>query len=263
MELEPLFQGLNALDTMTVIIFDEFPDMLLNLRNNARHPDDYATEVDNLTVWLRTLRQNNIGQNRYQFVFCGAINLRKWLGGIGLARRIADLESLRIPPLGEDEARVLIDGLIQSMGISVEPDALEFLVSRIKDGPAYYGQLIIKALRQKGQRQVTLIEATGIYNGLIQGDCDSLFQFSSRLDKYLDPEQRECSKAVLRILCDGAMDERGLHEAHFSGVMEFDRFQEVVERLIFEGYVLEDAADGGKLRFASPVLRDWWSRKGF
>ncbi|MBF0338025.1 MAG: ATP-binding protein [Nitrospirae bacterium] len=259
-ELEPLIQCLNSINKTTVLVFDEFPDMLLNIKNNAPSHADYVKTVDNLTAWLRTLRQSNSSQNKFQFVFCGSINIRKTLEGIGLTKRIADLESLKIPPLKENEARTLVDALFQPKGISIDhPDALTFLISKIEGGSAYYGQLIIQTLIDTGQTRLTHTHVTHAYNNMITGGSNNLSMFSERLDVYLDSIQMDCAKKVLKTLCRGAMDEQQLYNVHFSSDIDFDKFHEVVERLIFEGYLLEDPTDYGKLRFASPMLKDWWS----
>ncbi|KJU82105.1 ATPase domain protein, prokaryote domain protein [Candidatus Magnetobacterium bavaricum] len=260
--LEPIIQNLNSLDKRTVLIFDEFPDLLLDIKNNAPSHENYVKTVDNLTAWLRKLRQSSSSENKYQFVFCGSINIRNVLRSIGLTNRINDLESLKVPPLEKDEPKALVDALLQPKGISVDPDALDFLISKIKGSSVYYGQFIVKALIEKRQTSFTLTEVTNAYNEMIHSDNNNLSQFRERLTKYLDPIQQDCAKKVLKTLCNGALDEQQLHTLHASNIIaDFDEFHEVVERLIFEGYLLEDATDAGKLRFASPVLKDWWSRR--
>ncbi|MBF0592551.1 MAG: hypothetical protein HQL02_10745 [Nitrospirae bacterium] len=217
--------------------------------------------VDNLTAWLRTLRQNST-QNKYQFVFCGSINIRKTLADIGLTKRIADLEPFKVPPLEEDEAKILVEELLQSKGISIEPDAMTFLISKIKNDSAYYGQLIVQPLIEKRKAHFTLDMATRAYNEMIHGDSNNLSQFYERLNEYYDPIQRDYAKMVLKLLCNGTMDEQQLYNLHFSSaIADPDTFHEVVGRLIFEGYILEDPTDFGKLRFASQILKDWWGCK--
>ncbi|MBV6342003.1 hypothetical protein [Candidatus Magnetobacterium casense] len=263
--LESFIKCLNDLDRKTVLIFDEFPDMLLNIKSNAQSHEDYVKTVNNLTAWLRDLRQSSSGQNKYRFVFCGSINLRKTLDSIGLSKRINDLESLKVPPLTEKEAEMLINALTQTENIMIAPEGLAFLVSKLKDGSPYYGQFMVQVLSERKEREniisnFTRAQVEDAYDEMIHSHSNNLSHFYSRLDDYYpDPLQKDHAKKALKILCNGALDEQQLHTVHFSSAIDADEFHKIVERLIDEGYILEDATDAGKLRFASSVLRDWWS----
>ena len=92
-KITPMITGLNSFGKNTVIIFDEFPDMLQNFKIKGKESEGFKTVTDSLTGWLRSLRQKQDSECKYQFVFCGSINLRKTLEEIGVSKRINDLES--------------------------------------------------------------------------------------------------------------------------------------------------------------------------
>ena len=74
-KIHPLITGLNSFVQPTIIVFDEFPDMLMNFKNKATGLMDFKQTTDSLTGWLRSLRQKQKDGCKYQFVFCGSINL--------------------------------------------------------------------------------------------------------------------------------------------------------------------------------------------
>ena len=104
-KLSPLIAGLNSFEKNTVIVFDEFPDMLANFKNKAGSREEYKAMADHLTGWLRALRQSSDNDRKYQFVYCGSVNLRKTLEKLGISKRINDLESLSVPPMTADTAK--------------------------------------------------------------------------------------------------------------------------------------------------------------
>ena len=78
-KISPLIAGLNSFEKNTIIVFDEFPDMLANFKNKGISQDEFKSIVDLLNGWLRSLRQSSDSRGKYHFVFCGSVNLRKTL----------------------------------------------------------------------------------------------------------------------------------------------------------------------------------------
>lgn len=146
-KIVPLLHGLNSFEKRTVIVFDEFPDMLMNFRIKGTEPFGHLQATDRITAWLRELRQKSDGEVKYQFVFCGSVNLRKTLQDMGIGKRINDLEPLHIPPMLLKESELLIKNLMNKYDIEIERDAIDFMISKITDGSPYYGQILFKALR--------------------------------------------------------------------------------------------------------------------
>lgn len=262
-KITPLIDGLNSFDRRTVIAFDEFPDMLLNFKNKEKDHKDFINLVDNLTAWLRTLRQNQEDGCKYQFVFCGSVNLRNTLEDVGLSKRMNDIEVLIIPPMKEEEARELISSLMDNKDDIVEigPDGIDFMVSKITNGSPYYGQIFFKALKDSRERKITFDKLKLIYNNMLRCGNHDLNHFHSRLETYLGPLERECSKTILKHICYESFHEKQLFEAHLSGLCSYEVFRLVVNRLIYEGYLTRDMTNEGKLIFVAPLLKDWWSYK--
>jgi hypothetical protein len=260
-KIDPLVAGLNNFNRKTIIILDEFPDMLFNFKNGQMNKDDHKIVVDNLTGWLRSLRQKNKGANNYQFIFCGSINLRKTLEELKISKRINDLESFVIPPLKSEEAKELLISLSSEYGKTIESDGLNFLVSKIKDGSPYYGQIFFKALRDTRESVFTLGRVKAVYEEMMRGGHHDLNHFHSRLEEYLSQLEKECSNIILKNLCYEVSQEKTLYDLKLSEKCDYEQFQSIVNRLIYEGYILRDISDNNCLRFVSPMLKDWWAYK--
>ncbi len=260
-KLTPLITGLNSFDMHTVIAFDEFPDMLLNFKNRANGHEDYTALIDRLTAWLRTLRQNQTSDGKYQFVFCGSVNMKKTLEDIGLGKRMNDIESLVVPNMKAEDAELLINSLMREYALEIAPEGVSFMTSKITNGSPYYGQILFKALLDSRERKVSLKTLMTLYEQMLRGGSHDLNHFHVRLETYLVPTKRKCSEIILKHLCLESFPEKQLFDNHVSGVCGYEEFQSVVSRLVYEGYIMRDIANNGSLTFVAPLLKDWWSYK--
>jgi hypothetical protein len=261
-KIVPMIHGLNSFDKKTIIVFDEFPDMLMNFRNKGAESCGYMQATDRITAWLRELRQKSEEGIKYQFVFCGSVNLRKTLQEMGIGKRINDLEPLRIPPMNPKESLLLIKNLMQKYNIEIEQDAIDFMAAKINDGSPYYGQILFKALRDVRERRFSLEQVKGVYDTMLRGGDHDLNHFHSRLQDYLvTAVERECSAIILKHLCAEQLQEKILYDGYLINICSNEVFQAVLNRLIYEGYIMRDIKDEGKVRFVSPLLKDWWACK--
>jgi hypothetical protein len=178
-----------------------------------------------------------------------------------VSKRINDLETFLIPPIKSEEAQLLIKSLSKEYDIKIEPDSIEFMVSKITDGSPYYGQIIFKALRDTREKKFTSGKVEAIYEDMLRGGDHDLNHFHSRLEEYLSPLQRECSKIILKHLCNKTIHEKELYDLLLFEKCSFEEFQTLVNRLIYEGYITRDVYNKNNLKFVSPILKDWWACK--
>lgn len=260
--LTPLLTGVDRLQKTVVIAFDEFPDMLQNFAA-AAEPLGFVKATDMLTAWLRSIRQESLNTSSCRFIFCGSVNLRKTLEDAGLGKRMNDTETLRVPPLAEEESRILLTTLATHYGILLEPGAIDFMVDKTVDGPPYYGQVLIKALRDSRISEIGIEQLQSIYDVMLRSGDHDLNHFDSRLVTYIPSAQElACSRSVLRTLCHDSWHERELYDLVVADSrLDYASYQRVVDRLIYEGYLKRDITAAGRLSFLSPMLRDWWSCK--
>jgi hypothetical protein len=260
-KITPMIEHLNSFEKKTIIVFDEFPDMLMNFKKQEGENLNFKDTTDTLLAWFRSLRQIQDEECKYGFVFCGSINLRKTLEEIGLGKRINDLEPFLIPPIESDDARLLIELLAKKYRLEIAPDGILYMVSKIKNGSLYYGQILIKALRETREKSFSSQRIKTVYEGMLLRGNHDLNHFHSRLEEYLTPFEKECSGIILKHLGSGAAHEREIYDLLLHEKCPYPLFQEVVNRLIYEGYITRDISDNGNLRFVAPLLKDWWGLK--
>ncbi|MCP5054234.1 MAG: hypothetical protein GY940_44110 [bacterium] len=260
-KITPLINGLSFFDQATIIVFDEFPDMLMNFKSKGGDTPGFKEAVDSLTAWLRSLRQSQTRGFKCQFVFCGSIHLRKTMEDLGIGKRINDLEPMPVPPINSEDAALLIQMLSEKYKLEIETDAMEYMVTKITDGSLYYGQILVKSLRDTGDKKFTSDKVKAIYEAMLRRGDHDLNHFHSRLEDYLSHAEKECSEVILKHLCAGAIHEKELYDMFLHEACSYELFQTVVNRLVYEGYVVRDVRDSGKLRFVAPILKDWWGFK--
>jgi hypothetical protein len=135
------------------------------------------------------------------------------------------------------------------------------MISKITEGSPYYGQIIFKALRDTREKIFTSDQVEAIYGAMVRGGDHDLNHFHSRLEEYLSPLEKECSTTILKHLCNDDTHEKELYDLLLYERCNYEQFQTVVNRLIYEGYIVRDIYNKGKLKFVSPILRDWWGCK--
>jgi hypothetical protein len=180
---------------------------------------------------------------------------------IGISKRINDLEPLVIPPISGNEAKILIESLALEYEIEIEQGGIQYMVSKITDGSPYYGQILVKAFRETREKTFKSDKVKAIYETMLRGGNHDLNHFHSRLEDYLTPRERECSEIVLKQLCYEPTHEKELYDLFLYERCNYEECQSVVNRLIYEGYIMRDTDNKGNLRFVSPLLMDWWAYK--
>ena len=260
-KITPMIDHLNSFDKKTIILFDEFPDMLTNFRNLEGGEKNYKDAVDSILAWFRSLRQSQDEGCKYCFVFCGSVNLRKTLEEIGLSKRINDLEPFVIPPINNEDAKLLIQQLAGRYKLEIEPKGVDYMVEKITEGSLYYGQILVKALRETRENRFSLDKIKAIYETMLRKGNHDMNHYHSRLEDYLPPIERECSGVILKHLCSGAAHEKEIYDLLLHERCSYGQYEGVVNRLVYEGYITRDIHDSGKLRFIAPLLKDWWSIK--
>jgi len=145
--------------------------------------------------------------------------------------------------------------------LQIEPDGMSYMVSKITDGSLYYGQILVKALRDSREKIFSPERVKTVYEEMLRGGDHDLNHYHSRFESYLSPLDKESSEIILKHLCHGPAHEKEIHDLLLYERCSFEQFQSVVNRLIYEGYITRDIRDNANLRFVAPILKDWWACK--
>ncbi|KJR42072.1 hypothetical protein MCHI_002029 [Candidatus Magnetoovum chiemensis] len=162
--------------------------------------------------------------------------------------------------MNNKEALELINALSSSYSLNINDNAINFIISKITDGPPYYGQIIIKALRDEDtSKNFDLPLVKGIYNRMIKDDNNEIKHFHSRLNDCMTKQHRDISLQILQHLINNPLNENNLYYNHLTPPCNYEIFTSILSRLTYEGYITRDNNDN--IKFLSPILRDWWAFK--
>ena len=260
-ELTILIRKLDRFDHKTIIALDEFPDMIEKIKQHAHDDNEFLKITDALLSWLREIRTESSEQSKCRFVFTGSINLKNTLDALGFAKRINDLETVKIPPMGLSESQKMIAILAESYQIKFSQTAIDYISLKIEGGPPIFGQWIFTAIRESNLTEVEEKDVQNCYNAFVRSGNLDLTYFYKRLSLYFQDSDHEIAQGILKLLCVESLLEDDVYDYHFMNRCEIKQFSEIVNRLCFEGYILRDANLGAKLRFVSLLLKDWWKNK--
>ncbi len=256
-------------DTNAPILFllDEFP-VFLNLVSK-KHTRE---EVEALLNWFRSARQDLV-DHAPRFLVTGSIGLKGVVRRLGLSPTINDFDTLEIPPLSEAEALKFLEVLAKDNGVSLPvsgrrhilkllggawPILLQLFISEIKE--AHFKKAPVKADLDRIYRECLVAGARNEY-------CTGMF---TRLKEAFSESECRLAQAILKQLC---RTEHGLSREEFEAVhaalvpvpeqraLHGDELDYVLDTLKHDGYVHQDFDGEQRTRFASHILRDFWTRK--
>jgi AAA+ ATPase superfamily predicted ATPase len=254
---EDLYQSLKEAighDEDTLIVVDELTLFLGILNNNENGPEKVAFILN----WLRSLRQ--VSQTKVRWLFCGSVGLRNFTSNLELGYTINDLTEFSLDELSHEEAVGLFSGLGQAEDIRLSSDVVEYTLNKLHWNIPYFIQVIFsKVAETYDGEQVAEQDIDAAYQKLCSENY--LNTWSERLKEYRELElpARKVLKA-LAIKPEG-LDREGLlnilmtaHDA--SKVDDVDYMLSKLMRMLEnDGYLLKRDSIRA---FRSPLLRDYW-----
>ena len=233
-----------------ILVLDEISDFLIDIRRNPG-----KNEAVNFLKWLRTLRQ----EFNVQMILTGSINLSSTVRKLKAEDLIGDMTLIQLKPIQEDESVLFFRSLLKSKDIQLKNDALDFCLTKIKDGVHYFIQVFadeISKTCEKGE----ILEDRGkiqlIYNDLLQSQLPAFSNFNTRLSKYFSKVEQKVAGKILANLASSPMDFDDLFA--LTAELNYDNKQklyDLLKRLCDEGYLIET---GKRFSFISTFLSDYW-----
>ncbi len=267
---EILFAQLRALDQRVLIIVDEFPDMLLNLKH-----EDPGLLRDFLS-WFRTQRSSpSPKKDKVRWLFGGSINLSSTLDGMALLDRINDLQDEPLPDLTPEQVEEFVRVMLSNRGVVFEkklPARLRELLGR--PIPLFL-QMLTQELHRSWKakpRKLKSVDVDAEFTRLITSTSaqDKLQHFYTRLKKYYEEPALSQAHALLNHLCISATDgasrsalQQVFESAWPSGKRpashESNRlFMQLLRDLENDFYVVEKGEN--RYDFASGLVKAWWRK---
>lgn len=255
-QFEKLLTKLNPQDGHIVIMVDEFPDTIENIKQ-----EQGESAAKTFLQQNRELRQK--AHPNIQFIYTGSIGLPLVVKKIMTLNVIGDLNIVEVPPLSHEKAREMVILLLDSNEINYENDVIEYLLTELEWWIPFHLQLVVQEL----------IDVHDVSGKVVKESVDKAFRqlLNTRNDIYFNhyfsrlsqsfPNKQEYSFAleILRQLAhtDFLSAEDVKKIAAQSKVNNYDN---VIDSLIFDGYI-NHSIEEGKYFFNSLLLKKWWKKK--
>ena len=272
---EALFRQLRSLKRPVLIIVDELPDMLINLKQ-----EDPKLLRDFLS-WFRDKRCDPIPKkDSVHWLLGGSINLSSTLDGMSLLDRINDLKDVALPDLAKPQIESFVRDMLDARKVEFEkkvPARLRELLGR--PIPLFLQMLtqdLSRSWRNKPRKlKNTDVEAEFARFVTSTAAQDKLQHYYTRLAKYYEEPALSQAHEVLNHLCQtvekGGKDEGASRSAlmqitesvYAAGKLPpaYERkrlFLQLMRDLENDFYIVEIA--DGRYGFASGIMKAWWRK---
>lgn len=248
-----LVSAIGESEVKIVLFLDEFPDVINNILENE------GTETAlNVLHTLRSLRQTSDFSQSFGLVFSGSVGLTHIVRKIGRSKLLNDLKVIELDPLTPEETDSFISFLTEGATMYVPMETRSHIQIKLRQLIPYYIQLIIEKgdewTEDNNTDTLTVADVDLMYQKLIT-ENDKFIDWVDRIKKYFSDQ----SKFLLKVLTTIAHKEEMVMQEvlNIANQHKIEDFEEMIHQiLIADGYLTKN--EGGKLIFASPLLRDWW-----
>jgi uncharacterized protein len=253
-----------------LFIVDEFPDMILNMKQN--HPD----LVRPFLGWFRGHCVNpHPKHDPVRWLLGGSVNLSSTLDALGSIDLINALHNEQLPVLTSPQVEQFVREMLVERQVEMNSEIPKEVARRIGRPVPLFLQMITQdlfRLWKRERRPLVLHDVTTAFGELTVSSAarDKLQHYYSRINKYYDEPKRMAAYALLAKMSISPVDlERSILEQEFNRVVqsqgislpEHDRkrlFNQLLRDLENDFYVAETSEN--KYDFAGGLLKDWWRK---
>lgn len=268
---ENLLAALRKNSKPVLIIIDELPDFVLNMRDLEDSP------LKEFLSWFRVQRQNpKPADDVIRWLIGGSVNLASTLDELGEVDSINDIAIETLPILTNDQVAEFVVRMLESREVSFKKNVPKQVISRLGRPIPLFLQLatqdIYRSWRVK-PREITVKDVNAVFDHLVSSQAaqDKLQHYHSRIKlHYLEPRQSAAYMMLGQLSQSAAggisrralQDEfqRYLHSAGFN-LNEPERrsqFNRLMRDLENDFYIVETADDC--FDFASGLMKAWWKK---
>ncbi|MCP5523678.1 MAG: ATP-binding protein [Verrucomicrobiales bacterium] len=267
---ERFLQQVRKHDTPILLIVDELPDMLLNLKGGD------PELLREFLAWFRTQRQNpKPKQDKVRWLIGGSVNLSSTLDSVGMVDLINDLEDVPLPVLTVEEVMDFVSTMLTERGVGLDPGVPARLAARLGRPIPLFMQMITQDLYRrwkKRERALGVADVDAAFADLVISNAarDKLQHYYSRIARYYDGSKVSAAHTLLSrlSLSDGGLSRSRLLQ-DFEQILAAEgvawpahqrkqQFNQLLRDLENDFYVAEITAD--QFDFASGILKSWWKK---
>jgi uncharacterized protein len=255
-ELLDLVKKLGKESIHLVMLLDEFPEVIQNIKKN----EGDQSAIDTLHT-LRSIRHEK-GFKNFSFAFAGSIGLNHVVSLLDRPKLINDLVPVLVEPLTNEEAHELTEKLLKGATMKIDKGEKDYLFSKISCLLPYYIQLMIQkcdTILYKESRP--LLTKTDIDNAfiLVAREGRNFNDWELRLkDYYGASDAKYCIAVLTRCAHFEFYTVQQAYDLSKTMIPDTGYKQLIDDVLIKDGYITEDH---DYYTFLSPLFRDWWKKR--
>lgn len=238
------------IDKKLIIMVDEFAQAVENIIKYQS-----KEEAESFLRTARSLRQNPKILEKVTFIYAGSIGLEGVAARIGATKSINDLNSIKIPPLANENAFAFTCAL--SEGMTVDEGVIRNFLDKIEWLIPFYIQLILQEAKAINKESLTNETIDRAIAAALQHK-NHFEHWKSKLKEAFDPTGYNFAKEILNVISDKhTIRSSAIANLTAKHDLDQDIAKEIVHTLIYDGYINNN--DDPKIyRFNSPILRMWW-----
>ena len=243
-----------------LVLIDELPLLVQHLLAQ----DEGARRARTFLDGLRKLRLDPTLRHVHWLV-AGSIGLDTLARRHGFTASINDFVIASLGAFDHPTAKALLDALARGHGASIDEAARDHIVSRLDWCLPYYVQIHFDEARHAGEAgHIDVLAVDAAWRTLLDAHHRTHFDhWYTRLADGLAPADADRAYALLHAASDRTMgldrdEARALVLGGTTTADLRDRWAWLVDVLVVDGYLV---ADGPRLRFRSPLLREFWRER--
>jgi len=255
---ETLADAISALEEDTLIQVDELPVFLLRLIDRAENANQ--DRIRAFLYWMRRLRQSH---PRVRWMLAGSIGLDTIAARLNISDAINDLKIETLGAFDEKTAHELLSILGRTHRIELADEVRDRIVTRVGWLIPYYLQLVFNLLREHPKPDISAVDLA--VDTLLDPSHKVVFDYwRQRLKDEMGAVDAGHAYLLLNHIC---RDPEGVRRSTLKMVLSVaipdpercdDQLHYLLDVLQSDGYLVEE---GGRWRFRSPFLREYWLRR--
>jgi AAA+ ATPase superfamily predicted ATPase len=255
-ELTNLLLGLDLEGHKLVLMIDEFPEVLLNMVEDANGD---TVEAKRFLQSNRELRSNKALHGKVQFIYTGSNSLNLTAESLGASVLINDLNAVSVYPLSPSESKELTVSVLKTYGYTIGDSQLEHLLTVVEWNIPFYFQLMIQEIinQIEPQEQITNdVINTGFNNIMEQRNNHHFEHYVTRLKRIFTENEKKYVQKFLNTLAQAPALTKGEAQNMAHGILSESETRRVLNALVYDGYIVSDQQN--EFKFNSPILKQWW-----
>ena len=257
-ELLNFLGGIDLRGEKLVIMVDEFPEVLLNMVEDAKGEQ---TDARSFLQSNRAFRNQGTLRERVQFIYTGSNSLNVTAANLNSTELINDIPATPVNPLKPEEAKDLITQILLEYGYHIKEGEMNYLINRVEWFIPFYFQLVIQEIinyidpEDEVSKEVIDYAMTKIAD---QQNDHHFEHYVKRLKRVFPESQLKFVKTFLNALAKSGQLSRDEVFNLGNTVIAEEEIKRVLNSLIYDGYIIKTTNETVTYKFNSPILKLWW-----